>query len=653
MSSSEPILHFGLGNDTVIDRMTIRWPSGARQTFEHLPVDRRFTMTEPEAEVAPAETTASPPAQFSEMGATLHLAERVAEEPYDEFLDQRLLPMGLNRRGPAIAVGDIDGSGHEAVCLGGTTRQPLRVLRPNGAGGWSAASVPAFATPPPVDDGPLVLFDATGSGRADLLVTAGGASQPAGAPDYQPRLYLNDGHGEFRLAPEGALPALSISAGAACVADFDHDGRLDVFIGGRVEPGLYPKVPLSALLANRGGTFVDVTDAVAPALRKIGMVTAAVWSDVDGDGWPDLLVALDWGNVRCLHNREGKVFEDWTESAGFASAGTGWWRSIATADFNGDGRPDFVVGNLGLNTSYHADAVHPALLYSGNFGGRSSAEIVEAYYEGDQLYPRRSRSDLGAAIPWVFRRFRSNNDYSRATLPEILGPDALAAATRLAATELRSGVLLSQSDGRYRFEPLPRIAQVAPADGIVAGDFDGDGLADVYLVQNSYAPAPAIGRFDSGLSQLLRGDGHGHFAPVPSNESGLVVSGDAKALATIDLDGDGWPDFLVSRNGDTTLAFRNQGVAHRHSIRVVLRGRPGNPQAIGARVTAEYADGTTAASEVIGSCGYYSQSTAAVFFGYSDQNPLRHVRVRWPGGQTTASDDLPAAQAGVLQLTAP
>jgi hypothetical protein len=653
MSSSEPIVHFGLGEDAVIRRLTVSWPSGAVQTFENLPADRRFTITEPSAPPAAPPPATRPEPQFTETSQTAHLSWTAAEESYDEFLDQRLLPTGFNRRGPAIAVGDLDGSGRDGVCIGGTTREARRVLLPQGAEAWAPAASPALAAPPDVDDGPLLLFDATGDGRADLLVTAGGASQPAGAPEYQPRLFLNDGHGHFRAAPAGTLPPLSISAGAACAADFDRDGRLDLFIGGRVSPGLYPAAPPSALLANRGGKFVDVTDAVAPMLRKVGMVTAALWSDVDGDGWPDLLLTLEWGEVKYFHNAGGKKFEDWTEKAGFASAGTGWWRSIATADFNGDGRPDYAVGNVGLNTQYRADPEHPALLFSGDFAGRGSAEIVEAYYEDGRLYPWRSRMDLGAAIPSVLRRYRWNNDYARATLPEILGADRLAAATRLAATELRSGVFLSQPDGRYRFEPWPRIAQIAPADGLVAGDFDGDGHADLYVVQNSYAPAPAIGRFDGGLSQLLCGDGHGHFAPVPPIESGLVVPGDAKALAILDLDGDGWPDFLVSRNGEATLAFHNRGVAGRHSLRVVLQGKPGNPQAVGARVTAEYADGTAEAGEVCAGSGYYSQSSEALFFGYTDRNPLRRVRVQWPSGATTTSPDWGDRIPTTFRLIAP
>ena len=260
-----------------------------------------------------------------------------------------------------------------------------------------------------VDDGPLLLFDANGDGREDLLVTKGGNALPAGAPEYQPKLFLNDGRGGFRPAPDDALPPLPISAGAVAAADFNRDGRLDLFIGGRVQNGQYPLPPQSALLANRGGKFEDVTDALAPGLREVGMVTSALWSDVDGDGWPDLLLTLEWGNVKYFHNNQGKGFEDWTERAGFAAAGTGWWTSIAAADFNGDGRPDFVVGNVGLNTQYHADPQHPALLFYGDFRSDGSTQLIEGYYEGDRLYPWRSRKGLAAAIPSILKRYPMNN----------------------------------------------------------------------------------------------------------------------------------------------------------------------------------------------------------------------------------------------------
>jgi hypothetical protein len=554
---------------------------------------------------------------------------------------QRLIPLRLNRRGPALAVGAIAGNGRDAVIVGGTTLDPLRLLP------GSSALLPAGA----VDDGPLLLFDADGDGKNDLLVTKGGNTLPAGAPEYQPKLFLNDGHGGFRPAPVDALPPLTMSVGAAAAADFDHTGRLGLFIGGRVSTGQYPLPPQSALLANRGGKFEDVTDSLAPGLREVGMVTAALWSDVDGDGWSDLLLTLEWGQVKYFHNNAGRGFEDWTGKAGFAAAGTGWWTSIAAADFNGDGRPDYVVGNVGLNTQYRADPQHPALLFSGDFKGGGSSQLIEAYYEGDRLYPWRSRRDLGAAIPSLLKKYPKTDFYARATLGEIFGEDKLAKAQRFAATELRSGVFLSQPDGTFRFEPLPRLAQISPLQGIVAGDFDGDGHADIYAVQNSYAPIPAVGRYDGGLSQLLRGDGHGHFTPVPVAESGLLVPGDAKALAVLDLDLDGWPDFLVSRNNDTSLAFRNAGRAGRHSLRIELRGPAGNPTAVGARLTVELTDGSTQTSEVYAGSGYYSQSSAACFFGWPDSNPPKQIRVRWPSGVST-EHSLPANSSSLI-LSAP
>ncbi len=380
------------------------------------------------------------------------------------------------------------------------------------------------------------------------------------------------------------------------------------------------------------------------------MVTAAPWSG--GEWWPDLWLTLERGQMKYFQNEQGRGFKNWTEKAGLPATGTGWWTAIAAADFNGDGRPDYAVGNVGLNTQYHADASHPALLYSGDFNGDGSSELVEAYYEGDRVYPWRARRDLGAVFPFTLKRFLLNNSYARATLGEIFGEDKLAKTQRFAAKALRSGVSLSQSDGTYRFEPLPRVAQIAPLQGIVAGDFDGDGHADIYAVQNSFVPIPAIGRFDGGLSQLLRGDGHGHFTAVPLAESGLLVPGDAKALVVLDLDHDGWPDFLVSRNNDDTLAFRNNGVAGRKSVRIILRGPAGNPTAVGARITVELTDGSTLNSDVYAGSGYYSQSAAACFFGYPDANPPRQVRVRWPSGRTT-QHPFPPSSSSLIMISKP
>jgi hypothetical protein len=627
ISSSEPVLHFGLGDDERIEQLIVKWPGGAEQTFNDLSVNRRFTITE--ASSAPADSGSgesgdrvqSTP-QFSEIGAARGLSFVQRE---DDITDQdRLIPVRMDARGPSLAVADLDGNGTAEFVVGGTAVEAMRIVSngrvttlSNGAG----------------DDGPILAFDANGDGAVDLLVTK--------ADHGRPRLWLGDPasrDASLRAAAEDALPQMQFNAGAAVAADFDRDGRLDVFIGSRVSPDGYPRTGRSALLANRGGKFEDITDAIAPTLREVGMVTAAMWSDVDLDGWPDLLVAVEWGPVRCFRNEQGRGFADWTERLGFSSGGPGWWTSLATADFNNDGRPDFVAGNVGLNTPYRAEPDFPTLLYHGDFAGRGSMQIVEAYYEGGKLYPRRTAKVLGSAIPSVLRRFQRNNAYSRATLEEVLGADALAKARRLEATELRSGVFLSQPDGGYRFSPLPRVAQIAPLQGIVAGDFDGDGNADIYAVQNSFASAAVVGRFDGGLSQLLLGDGRGGFSPVPPAESGLVVPGDAKALATVDLDGDGWPDFVLTRNNDSPLVWRNAGVSGRRSLSVRLNQPGANPSAIGARVTVEFADGATRVAEINAGSGHVSQSEPVVFFGSSSSNPVRRIRVRWPDGGSSETD---------------
>jgi enediyne biosynthesis protein E4 len=652
LSNSEPILHFGLGEDTRIRRLTVSWPSGHIQSFSDLAADRRFTVAEPSSPAAPAPPAPAAPGQFSDVSRAANFSLLSREMAVDETIQQPLLPMRQNRRGPAVAVGDADGDARDDVVLGGTPSDPARILISDAAGRFSAADSSALASDGPLDDGPLLLFDADGDGRNDLLVTRGGSSLPAGAAEYQPRLFLNDGRGGFKAAPAGALPPLAVSAGAVAAADFDRSGRLGLFIGGRVLPGQYPLSPRSALWANRGGRFEDVTDQLAPGLGDVGMVTSALWSDVDGDGWPDLLLTLEWGHVKYFHNSQGTGFEDWSERAGFAAAGTGWWNSVAAADFNGDGRPDYVVGNVGLNTPYHATPEHPALLYYGDFKGDGGRQIIEAYHEGERVYPWRTRRDLGAVVPSILKRYPRNDYYARATLGEILGDASIAAARRFAATEFRSGVFLSQPDGTHRFEPLPRIAQVSPFQGLVAGDLDGDGNADIYAVQNSYSPIPSVGRFDGGLSQLLRGDGRGGFAAVAPAQSGLVVPGDAKALAMIDLDGDGWPDFIATRNNGTTLAFRNSRIAGRNSLCIRLRGAAGNPSGVGARISVELAGGLRQAAEVHAGSGYFSQSAAACFFGYPDSSPPLRVHVRWPSGSTTVHEVTGRPASLVLQATA-
>ncbi|HEX2898254.1 MAG TPA: CRTAC1 family protein, partial [Bacteroidia bacterium] len=300
------------------------------------------------------------------------------------------------------------------------------------------------------------------------------------------------------------------------------------------------------------------------------------------------------------------------------------------------GRLDYAAGNLGLNTKYQATPERPAVLYSGVFEEGGKPQLIEAHHEGDKLFPFKGRATLGKVIPSLLKRFPTNPLYARATIEEIFPVARLSTTQRLTATEFQSGVFLSQPNGSHRFDALSRMAQIAPIYGMAAGDFDGDGKADLYVVQNSYAPIPETGRFDGGLSLLLRGDGHGHFDAMPALESGLIVPGDAKGLVVGDFDDNGWPDFFITRNNDITLAYLNRGAAGQNCFGVSLHGPKGNVPAVGALIKVVMTDGSFQAAEVSAGGGYLSQSGTVSFFGYSPTNPPKEIRVRWPSGKATS-----------------
>ena len=635
MASGESLLHFGLGDEPEIKSLSVLWPSGHRQVFENLEVNRQFTITEPgkEAPGLPAET-ARPQPMFQPMPVSLSQVSH-REEPFDDFALQPLLPQKLSQLGPGMAWGDIDADGDQDLYLSGAKGSTGQLLRNRGKGNFTLVNNSAWQEDGNHEDMGALFFDSDSDGDMDLYVVSGGVECKPGDPLLQDRIYLNDGNGTFSKASAGTLPEMHDSGGTVSACDFDADGDLDIFVGGRFVPGKYPTSPKSHLLRNDKGIFKDVTSEVAPGLSEPGMVTGSVWSDADGDGRMDLLLTCDWGPIRYFSNTGGALQEK-TKSAGLYNQ-WGWWNSIAASDIDHDGDIDYAVTNFGLNTKYHASIKKPTRLFYGDFGNQGNECVVEAEYEDGTLYPVRGRSCSSHAMPFLFDKFKTYKGFAVASLTDIYSQKTLSKSKQFVASELRSAILINDGKAHFTFQPLPRIAQIAPAFGVDFCDVDGDGNDDLYLVQNFHGPQPETGHMAGGVSQLLKGDGTGHFTPVRPDQSGLVVPGDATSLTRVDLDNDGWREFVIGINNEKLMVFHNKNQTGYRSISVQLVGKKGNLHGVGSRITVHLDDGSTQTAEVRAGSGYLSQNPPDVIFGLGTKHPAT-IKVRWPDGTSTSHE---------------
>jgi hypothetical protein len=633
MSQSDPTVHFGTGQAQVIDELSIEWPSGHRQAFQELPVGRLYTVTEPTGP-PPAEKPESKPATLfarsTALGAVKH-----REKPFDDFARQPLLPFRLSQLGPGLAVGDIAGSGREALFLGGAKWDWGTLLAQQTPGRWSKTQgpFPAWSEDVQAEDMGVLFFDADGDGDQDLFVASGGVECDPNDELLRDRLYLNDGQGQFSAAPRERLPDLADSDSGVAAADYDRDGDLDLVIGGRSIPGRYPQTPASRLLANDGqGTFTDATAQDAPELASSGLATSVLWSDANGDGWIDLWVTHEWGPIKLYLNNRGHL-KDATAAAGLAHL-KGWWNGIAGRDLDGDGHIDYVATNLGRNTPYRVSSDRPARLYYGDFTGEGQPIVIEgAYDEQGRLVSAQNKTALERAIPAIETEFPTFEAFASATLDQLVGGDALKKALMVEANTVDNVLLRNDGKGHFTVEPLPTLAQVSAGFGVVLSDFNGDGHSDAYLAQNSYAPRREVGRIDGGLSLLLTGDKDGHLVVVPPRQSGLVVPGDAKSAVATDLDADGWPDLVVGVNDAELMAFENRHPGQARLASVRLRGPRGNPTAVGARITLRRSDGLSQTAEVAAGGGYLSQQSASQWFGLGEDANIADIVVRWPDGK--------------------
>ena len=561
MSCPEPSLHFGLGDQKEIESLTVAWPSGHRQSFENLSADRHYTITE--SAVGPKEERPSLGKEPLFVASHQMKGIRHRERPYDDFARQPLLPNKHSQLGPGIVFADVDGDNLEDFYLARAAGIPGRIYfrrkKPGKTGNvFEVRSLAPFRQHAECEDITPLFFDADSDGDPDLYVVSGGVEGSVGSPVFKDRLYLNDGKGNFSMAPKTALPDVSVSGGPAAVADFDKDGDLDVFVGGRVVPGRYPETPRSLLLRNDSGNGSVRFSDVAPEakLDALGMVTAAVWADTNGDTWPELIVAIEWGPVQVFQNVKGSLRRV-TAKTGLDKL-TGWWSSLAAGDLDRDGDIDLVAGNVGLNTKYKATDKKPELLYYGDFDGTGQPRILEAKFEGNVCLPHRGYSCSSNAMPGLRSKLPTFHSFAIKSLEAIYSQSRLEKARRFEANTLESGIFINDGSGRFSFVQLPHIAQAFPVISIAIQDFTNDDKLDLYLAGNSNSPQRETGNMDGGISLLLKGDGLGSFQAVWPNETGLVVPGNARGLALTDLNGDSKLDIVVSVNDGELRAFEAQ-----------------------------------------------------------------------------------------------
>lgn len=640
LSSHQPVAVFGLGAGAQIQQLQVEWPSGHVQVFPQegegaLTADSHYTIVEPASRVdVPPPNPLQPQSPwFVETAVASGITWAHTESLFDDFSLQKLLPRGLSQLGPGIAWADVNGDGWDDLTVAGANGQTAALYQNNGNGAFTDVS---SLTPWRGGEGMSPLWLHVG-GAMNLLVS-NSTIENASLPLLH--RYINNPAQPFALQDGGWLEASLASSSSLATADFDRDGDLDLFVGGRALPGRWPLAAPSRLYVNQNGTLADSTAAVAPDLQNLGLATGSLWADVDNDGDSDLVVATEWGAVRLLRNENGRLTDATTDSG--LSQWTGLWTGITAGDYDHDGDLDLAAANLGLNTKYEALPGHPLTLFAGDVNGTGGVNIVETEWVGDTLFPLKERGMAGADMPFILEQFSTFQSYAQATLEQVYG-ERLAQLQRFEANTLTHMLFVNDGNGRFTAQPLPQLAQITAGFGITTADFDNDSHDDLYLVGNfSYADHETM-MYSGGVSYWLKGNGDGTFVAVPSAESGLLVPYDGRGVAVADYDQDGWVDVAVGVNNHAPLLFRNQAKNANCAAQIRLIGPAGNPTGVGTRITVTLPNGTAVTREVMAGSGYLSQDSATLLFGLGTAEQAT-VTLRWPDGAISQPTSVQACQ---------
>jgi enediyne biosynthesis protein E4 len=621
MSGSEPSVVFGCGNAQSNMTVTVRWRTGRVSELAVAP-NRIYEIDESaarETSSRPSGPKAVAPMQFEDVSAQLNHVHQ--DQLFDDLARQPLLYKRLSQLGPGVAWFDVNGDGFEDVVIGSGRGGQLAVFLNTGHGGFQRWVEPPFSLP--------VTRDQTGI--LGMRLPDGKALLLAGSANYEDGLAAGPAVRQYEVAQrrlDDSMPGQPSSTGPLALGDMDGDGELELFIGGRCLPGRYPEAAASLLLRRSSGRW-QIDAEPTRLLRGVGLVSGAVWSDLDGDGLPELLLACEWGPVRVFKNQGGR-FRDATADLGL-ERWSGWWSGIATADLDSDGKLDIVVSNWGLNSSYSASQQRPLNLYYADFFNSGKLDLIEAEFDpaSGQDAPRRRLDSLAPVLPFLMERFTTHKAFSEATIATLTGanrPDL----RKVQATTLASMAFFNRGN-RFEAVPLPTEAQMAPAFAVVAADFNADGHEDVFLSQNFFDTEAENPRLDAGRGLLLAGNGKGGLHPIPGQDSGVKVYGEQRGAAACDYDQDGRVDLVVTQNSAATKLFRNTSPAK--GLRVQLKGPPGNPSAVGAVLRLSAQGQLGPAREIQAGSGYWSQNSPVQVM--ASANAPDELVIRWPGGKVT------------------
>lgn len=549
-SSSDYLLHFGLGKNNRVDSLMVVWPGGSFQKLKSVNANQTIELNQ-SASQGNWYSIKNRPVPLL---ATDHSINYVHHEnEFTGFEAERLMPHALSTQGPKMAIGDVNGDHRDDVFIGGAAGQAGQLYVQDHQGELVFSSQSVFEMDSIAEDTHAVFFDANGDGKNDLLVVSGGQELPSNSATLKPRLYLNDGKGNFKKAVD-ALPDIYLHASCVKPNDFDGDGDVDLFIGGRVVAGQYGIAPPSFLLKNDGkGIFSDESSLLPDS--SLGMVSDAIWQDLDRDGKNDLIVVGEWMPITILLQQQDGKFSDKTIEFGFGKT-SGWWNTIQTSDLDGDGDLDFLAGNAGHNSRLRASESEPVELWVGDIDSNGSTDPIITYYNDHQRYPFVSRDQLVKQVPPLKRKFLRYADYKQVKLEDIIASEKLKDFVYRKAETFSSCWIENKGNRQYQLHVLPMEAQLFPIFSMAAHDLNEDGHADILAVGNWFAVQPDIGRQDAGYGLVLLGDGKGNFNPQSMENSGFLVPGESRDVKVLSNEKGKWK-ILVSRNNDSVLIFNH------------------------------------------------------------------------------------------------